>query len=63
MPRGVRFKSQMLENEIAKIKNSDWYKGHSTPSTQAAREMIEAIEKRIKNGTIGAHEAILLEKI
>jgi len=62
LPRGIAFKTGPLENLLNKVKNSDWYKGHSTPSTGAAREMIEAIESRINNGTLNAHQAMKLRE-
>lgn len=62
MGRGVRFNTNSLKNEINKIKQSSWYKGHTTPSTAAAREMIDAIEKRIKNSTMSAQEAMQLRE-
>lgn len=62
MPRGVRFNTQPLQNELAKIKNSQWYKGHPTPSTKAAREMISSIEKRIKTGTLSVQDGMTLRE-
>jgi len=62
MPNGVRFNSIPLQNALNTIKNTKWFRGHTTPSTRAAREMIGAIEQRIQNGTLGAQEAMTLRE-
>ena len=62
IPKGVRFNSQPLQAALHQVKNTQWFRGHSTPSTMAAREMIEAIEKRIQRGSINAHDAMTLRE-
>jgi hypothetical protein len=62
LPRGVRFNAQPLQNALNRIRNTEWFRGHTTPSTRAAREMIDAIEQRIQNGSINAQQAMTLRE-
>lgn len=62
MPRGVRFNTQPLENALNQIRNSQWYRGHPTPSTRAAREMIDSIEARIQSGTLSVQDGMTLRE-
>lgn len=62
MPRGVRMNATALQNNLNRIRQSDWFLGHTIPETRAAREMIDAIQQRINNGTISAREAMTLRE-
>lgn len=62
MPRGVRMRTQPLETALNRIKNSDWFRGHNTPSTRAAREMIDSIEQRINRGSMSMRDAMQLRE-
>jgi hypothetical protein len=62
IPRGIRISTQPLQRALNNIRASDWFRGHNTPSTNAAREMITAIEQRIQNGTLPIHDAMTLRE-
>lgn len=64
MPRGVFYKTGILDKELLKIKQQDWYRLSNAPSTKAARELIETIEKAITTkGTMSARDGMYLRKV
>lgn len=62
MPRGVRMNTSPLQQNLDRIRRTDWYRGHNIPETRAAREMIDAIQQRIQNGSMGIHDAMTLRE-